>query len=55
VFLTGGRLSFRPIRRLFDQRFGSDRIASGDQSSRSHPARPDRPIRELADWTVKAA
>jgi hypothetical chaperone protein len=56
VFLTGGSSFIPAIRRLFDQRFGSDRIASGDQfeSIASGLALIGQSA-NLADWTVKAA
>ncbi len=54
VFLTGGSSFIPAIRRLFDRRFGSERIASGDQfESIASGLALIGQSPNLADWTVK--
>lgn len=53
VFLTGGSSLIPAVRRLFAQRFGKDRIASGDElTSIAHGLALIGQAADLGDWTV---
>jgi hypothetical chaperone protein len=53
VFLTGGSSLIPAVRRLFEQRFGKDRIASGDElTSIAHGLALIGQAADLGDWIV---
>lgn len=53
VFLTGGSSLIPAVRRLFEQLFGENRIASGDElTSIAHGLALIGQAEDLADWTM---
>ena len=53
VFLTGGSSLIPALRRIFEERFGADRIATGDElTSIAHGLALIGAAPDLADWSA---